>query len=79
MKSLNETFVKIERAVRQEIKLFDFSCFKEAWLNVCLHNKWSHQTHPAVYMYYNRIEIISTGVCRQIFYKKISLKEEVNQ
>lgn len=61
VESLNETFVKIEGAVRQETKLFDFSCFREAWLNACLHNKWSRQTPPAVYLYSNRIEIISTG------------------
>lgn len=61
MESLNETFVKIEGAVRQETKLFDFSCFREAWLNACLHNKWSRQTSPTVYLYSNRIEIISTG------------------
>ncbi len=30
VESLNETFVKIEGAVRQETKLFDFSCFREA-------------------------------------------------
>lgn len=61
VESLNETFVNMDGAVRKETKLFDFSCFREAWLNACLHNKWSRLTPPAVYMYSDRIEIISTG------------------
>lgn len=61
VESLNETFVNMDGPVRKETKLFDFSCFREAWLNACLHNKWSRLTPPAVYMYSNRIEIISTG------------------
>lgn len=61
VESLNETFVDVEGTVRKETKLFDFSCFREAWLNACLHNKWSRLTPPAVYLYSNRIEIISTG------------------
>lgn len=61
VESLNETFVNMEGSIRQETKLFDFSCFREAWLNACLHNKWSRHTPPAVYLYSNRIEIISTG------------------
>lgn len=61
VESLNETFVNMDGPVRKETKLFDFSCFREAWLNACLHNKWSRHTPPAVYLYSNRIEIISTG------------------
>lgn len=61
VEALNETKVEINGIQRKETKLFDFSCFREAWLNACLHNKWSRLTPPAVYIYSNRIEIISTG------------------
>lgn len=61
MEAINDTFVDVTGSIRVERKLFDFACFKEAWLNACLHNKWSRLTPPAVYIYSNRIEIISTG------------------
>lgn len=61
IEALNKTFVQIEGSVREERTLFDFNCFREAWLNACLHNKWSRLTPPAVYVYSNRIEVISTG------------------
>lgn len=47
MKALNDTAVDIGGRLRKENKLFDFSCFREAWLNACLHNRWSRQTPPA--------------------------------
>ncbi len=59
--ALNETTVELVGAQRKETKLFDFACFREAWLNACLHNKWSRLTPPAVYFFDDRIEIISTG------------------
>lgn len=59
--ALNETTVELVGAQRKETKLFDFACFREAWLNACLHNKWSKITPPAVYFFDDRIEIISTG------------------
>ena len=61
MEAINDTIVDVTGGIRIERKLFDFSCFREAWLNACLHNKWSRLTPPAVYIYSNRIEIISTG------------------
>lgn len=61
MEALNDTSVDISGSLRKENKLFDFSCFREAWLNACLHNRWSRQTPPAVYMFDDRIEIISVG------------------
>ncbi len=56
-----DTVVDVEGSLRKETKLFDFPCFREAWLNACLHNRWSRQTPPAVYMFENRIEILSVG------------------
>ena len=61
MEALNDTVVDVEGSLRKETKLFDFPCFREAWLNACLHNRWSRQTPPAVYMFENRIEILSVG------------------
>lgn len=61
MEALNDTVVDVEGSLRKESRLFDFSCFREAWLNACLHNRWSRQTPPAVYMFDDRIEIISVG------------------
>ena len=61
IEALNDTVVDMNGSLRQEKKLFDFSCFREAWLNACLHNRWSRQTPPAVYLFDDRIEIISVG------------------
>lgn len=60
--SLNETRVDIESTlVRKEEKLFDSHAFEEAWTNACIHNKWIRNIPPAIYIFNNRIEIISTG------------------
>ncbi|MBO5055874.1 MAG: putative DNA binding domain-containing protein [Lachnospiraceae bacterium] len=61
MEALNDTVVDVGGSLRKESRLFDFSCFREAWLNACLHNRWSRQTPPAVYMFDDRIEIVSVG------------------
>lgn len=61
MEALNDTVVDVGGSLRKESKLFDFACFREAWLNACLHNRWLRQTPPAVYMFDDRIEIISVG------------------
>lgn len=60
--SINETRVDIESSLeRKEIHLFDEHVFDEAWTNACLHNKWIRNVPPAIYIFDNRIEIISTG------------------
>lgn len=61
VEAINETLVDVTGGFRKEKKIFDFSCFREAWLNACLHNKWSKLTPPAVYIFSDRIEIISIG------------------
>lgn len=61
MEALNETTVDLSGAQRKETQLFDMQCFREAWYNACLHNRWSRQTPPAVYVFEDRIEIISVG------------------
>lgn len=61
MEALNDTMVDVGGSLRKESRLFDFPCLREARLNACLHNRWSRQTPPAVYMFADRIEVISVG------------------
>ncbi len=62
VESLNETRVILGDGLeRKETKLFDSSCFKEAWTNACLHNRWAKNIPPAIYIFDDRLEIISTG------------------
>ena len=60
--SLNETRVDVESGLaRRETKLFDPHAFEEAWTNACIHNKWVRNVPPAIYIFDDRIEIVSTG------------------
>lgn len=60
--SLNETRVQVDEAfIRKELKLFNEKCLREAWSNACLHSKWSKMVPPAIYIFANRIEVVSTG------------------
>lgn len=60
--SINETRVDLKKGVeREETKLFDEEALDEAWTNACLHNRWSRGIPPAMYIYSDRIEIVSTG------------------
>ena len=77
MESINETMVTMGNHRRTEEKLFDMASFKEAWQNACIHTKWDKGNPPAVYIFSDRIEIISTGglpvdLNREEFYKGIS-------
>ena len=77
MESINETMVTMGKHRRTEEKLFDMASFKEAWQNACIHTKWDKGNPPAVYIFSDRIEIISTGglpvdLNREEFYKGIS-------
>ena len=40
---------------------FDEIAFVEAWKNAILHNDYSIRQYPQIYLYYNRIEIMSHG------------------
>lgn len=77
MEAINDTKVVLNAHQRDETKLFDFAAFKEAWQNACLHTKWSQLNPPAVYIFSDRIEIISTGglatgLTKEEFFKGIS-------
>ena len=77
MEAINDTKVVLGSHQREETKLFDFAALKEAWQNACLHTKWSQYNPPAVYIFSDRIEIISTGgltdgLSKEEFFKGIS-------
>ncbi|MBQ8142376.1 MAG: putative DNA binding domain-containing protein [Bacilli bacterium] len=60
--SLNEVRVDLSKGLeRKEHPLFDIQCFDEAWTNACLHNKWIKNIPPAIYIFDDRIEIVSIG------------------
>ena len=59
--AINITDVNLEGALRKEQSLFDFPSFREAWINACLHNDWKDGIVPSVYMFDDRIEVVSYG------------------
>ena len=59
--ALNETFIDVSIRPRKEQRLFNSEAFKEAWINACVHNKWSEELSPAVYWFDDRLEIVSYG------------------
>lgn len=58
---INETRTSFKNGVRNDMHLFDRDAFREVWFNACLHNNWADGTPPAIYIYTDRMEIISTG------------------
>lgn len=58
---INITNVNLEGAKRVEQSLFDFPSFREAWINACLHNDWNNAIAPSIYLFDNRMEIVSYG------------------
>ena len=58
---LNETRTNFRKGLRVDTPLFDRTAFREAWFNACLHNNWADGTPPAIYVFTDRLEIISTG------------------
>ena len=59
--ALNETYIDLSVRPRKETRMFSSEAFKEAWINACVHNKWSEGTPPAVYWFDDRVEIVSYG------------------
>ncbi len=62
---------------RVDTPLFDRNSFREVWFNACLHNNWADGTPPAVYIYTDRLEVISTGglptnLTREDFFRGVS-------
>lgn len=59
--TINITNVQLNNAKREEQSLFDYPSFREAWINACLHNDWNNAIAPSVYLFDDRIEIVSYG------------------
>ncbi len=53
--------VDLSTGVRVETALFDLQAFREAWINACVHNDWAERIPPAVYLFDDRIEVVSYG------------------
>lgn len=53
--------VSLENGIRRETELFDKESFREAWINACVHNAWSEKIAPSVFIFDDRIEIVSYG------------------
>lgn len=61
VETLNETNVTLGKNGRTDTHLFDNEAFQEAWKNACVHNSWIDMVPPAIYIYSNRLEIVSYG------------------
>lgn len=59
--AINTTKVDLSGGQRREKELFDFEAFREAWVNACLHNSWAELLPPSVFIFDDRIEIVSYG------------------
>lgn len=77
MNVINETKVKLGGSKRIEESYFDYASFKEAWLNAVVHTRWIEKIPPAVYIFDDRIEIVSNSglpkaLNKEDFFKGIS-------
>ena len=62
VEALNETNVDLEKkSGKRDQYLFDTESFQEAWKNACVHNSWMDMIPPAIYIYSDRLEIVSYG------------------
>lgn len=80
--SINQTYVEVSSTPRKEKKMFDGEAFEQAWINACVHNKWSESDHPGIYIYPDRMEIESYGGLPKALTKEQFLKgksEPVNK
>lgn len=53
--------INLYSGIREETPLFDLQAFREAWINACVHNNWIERVPPAIYMFDDRLEIVSYG------------------
>lgn len=61
IESINDINVEITNHKRIDNPLFYMASFREAWMNACLHSRWDRRVPPVVYIYSNRLEIVSIG------------------
>lgn len=77
VRALNTTMVDLSQGERKEVPLFSYDAFREAWVNATLHCSWAERIPPAVYVFDDRIEVVSYGcipygLSIEGFYKGIS-------
>ncbi len=60
-KAIDVVKVDLSSGTRVETPLFDFESFEQAWINACLHNEWINMIPPSVFIYDDRLEIVSYG------------------
>lgn len=48
-------------ATRKDKRLLDSRCLRDTFLNAVAHNDWSTKVSPAIHLFSDRIEIVSTG------------------
>ncbi len=61
IRSINATKSVLANGRRTDTPLFSYDAFHEAWVNACVHNEWIALVPPAVYVFDNRIEVVSYG------------------
>lgn len=57
--ALNETNFSLGKNGRTDTYLFDNEGLQEAWKNACVHNSCMDMVPPAIYIYSDRLEIVS--------------------
>lgn len=55
----NAVKVDLSGGIRKETPLLDYEAFREAWINACIHNLWIEMIPPIVFIYDDRLEILS--------------------
>ena len=53
--------IEIRDGIREEVPLVQAEAFREAWVNACVHNTWTELVPPSVYIFDDRMEIVSYG------------------
>lgn len=53
--------INLSTGIREEKALFVFEAFREAIVNACVHNDWTQGLPPSIYIYDDRLEIVSYG------------------
>lgn len=77
LEAINTTKSKIGMPYREDKRMIDMRCLREALINAIAHNDWISKNPPTVFIYSDRIEIISTGglpigLSREEFFNGIS-------
>ena len=61
IRSINATKTELTNGTRIDTPLFSYDAFHEAWINACVHNEWFAMVPPSVFVFDDRIEVVSYG------------------